>query len=66
MANKEDLQGPRGGTTTRSKTGMIRFVVYLHPDERQAIWDAAHEKDDGVTMSDVVRQAIRNHLHIED
>ena len=56
--------GPRGGTTTVTKSGLIRFVVYLHADERQALRRAAFERE--VSASEIVREALRAYLDIED
>ena len=66
MASKksEQVTGPRGGTTTVTKSGLIRFVVYLHQDERQALRRAAFERE--VSASEIVREALRAHLEIED
>jgi hypothetical protein len=66
MAKIEDDHptGPRGGKTTVTKTGLIRFVAYLHPDERQALRLAAFERE--VSASEIVREALRAHLNIED
>ena len=57
-------EGPRGGKTTVTKSGLMRVVVYLHPDERKALKLAAVERD--CSGSDIVRQALREHLGIED
>ena len=56
--------GPRGGTSTVTKTGLIRFVVYLHQDERQALRREAFEQ--AASASDIVRRALRAYLEIED
>lgn len=56
--------GPRGGKTTVSKAGLMRVVVYLHPDERKALKLAAVEED--CTGSDIMRRALRAYLEIED
>ena len=58
------VTGPRGGTSTVTKSGLIRFVVYLHQDERQALRRAAFERE--VSASEIVREALRAHLDIED
>ena len=57
-------EGPRGGKTTVTKSGLIRVVVYLHPDERKALKLAAVEQD--CSGSDIMRQALREFLDIED
>jgi hypothetical protein len=61
---KTPTTGPRGGTSTVTKTGLIRFVVYLHQDERQALRRAAFERE--TSASDIVRRALREYLEIED
>lgn len=63
----KDTQPPtglRGGTTTVTKTGSIRFVVYLHPDERQALRLAAFERE--VSASEDVCETLRAHLDVGD
>lgn len=57
-------EGPRGGKTTVTKSGLIRTVVYLHPDEREALRRAAFEEDR--PASEVMREALRSHLHIDE
>ena len=57
-------EGPRGGKTTVTKSGLIRTVVYLHPDERKALKLAAVEQE--VSGSDIMRAALRQYLGIED
>lgn len=56
--------GPRGGKTTVTKGGLIRTVVYLHPDERRALRFAAAEREQAA--SEIVREALRAYLGIED
>ncbi len=43
MADKHPI-GPRGGTTTRTKSGLYRVVVYLHEDEVKALKNAPTRK----------------------
>lgn len=57
-------EGPRGGKTTVTKSGLIRAVVYLHPDEREALRRAAFEEDR--PASEIMREALRAHLRLED
>ncbi len=57
-------EGPRGGKTTVTKRGLIRTVVYLHYDERQALKLEAAKRD--VPGSEIMREALRAHLDIED
>ena len=62
--NSSGITGPRGGKTTVTKTGLIRFVAYVHPDERQALRRAAFERE--VSASEIVRKALRAYLDVED
>ena len=62
--DKPITEGPRGGKTTITKSGLIRTVVYLHPDERKALKLAAVEQD--VSGSDIMRAALRQYLGIPD
>lgn len=55
-------EGPRGGKTTVTKSGLIRTVVYLHPDERDALRREAFEKDK--PASEVMREALRHYLEL--
>ena len=48
----------------RDEAGLIRTVLYLHQDERRALKMAAAESD--VPASEIMRQALRRHLGIED
>jgi len=43
---------------------LIREVSYLHPDEAAALAKRAEQKR--VSKSEVIRQAIRSYLGIED
>ena len=65
MAKKRGQQvtGPQGGTSTVTKGGRIRTVVFLEPEERRALKVAAAERE--CSASDVVREALRKHLGIE-
>ena len=56
--------GPRGGKTTVTARGLVRTVVYLHPDERKALKLAAVERE--VAASEIMRAALRRYLKIED
>jgi hypothetical protein len=56
--------GPRGGKTTVTKGGLIRVVIFLSPEERKALKLAALERD--MPASELVREALRAHLKIED
>jgi hypothetical protein len=57
-------RGPRGGKTTVTARGLVRTVVYLHPDERKALKLAAVERD--VAASEIMREALRRYLALED
>jgi len=57
-------KGPRGGKTTITARGLVRTVVYLHPDERKALKLAAVERE--VAGSEIMREALRRFLGIED
>lgn len=59
-----DLKGPRGGETTVTKSGMIRKTIWLHGDEAEALRDRAYR--DRRTESELVREALRAYLEIED
>lgn len=61
---KIPTEGPRGGKTTVTKSGLIRTVVYLAADERRALKITAAERD--VSASEIMREALRAHLGIED
>jgi hypothetical protein len=61
-ASKEE--GPRGGKSTISATGMIRKAVYLHPDEAEALRRRAFEERR--PASEIIRQLLRHYLGIED
>jgi len=53
-----------GGKTTVTARGLVRTVVYLHPDERKALKMAAVERE--VAASEIMREALRRFLGIED
>lgn len=61
---KERLRGPRGGKTTVTQSGMIRKTLWLHQDEAEALRDKAYR--DRVPESEIMRQALRAFLRIED
>ena len=58
---RKDESPERKPATTR---GLIREVSYLHPDEAAALAKRAEQKR--VSKSEVIRQAIRSYLGIED
>jgi hypothetical protein len=61
---KDTGAGPRGGKTTVTKSGLIRTVVYLHPDERKALRLASAEREQ--PASEIMREALRQYLGIEE
>lgn len=63
MATKPNA-GPRGGKTTVTKGGLIRVVIYLSPEERKALKQAALDRE--MPASEVVREALRSFLNLED
>lgn len=63
MATKPS-SGPRGGKTTVTKGGLIRVVIYLSSEERKALKQAALDRE--MPASEVVREALRNFLNLED
>jgi hypothetical protein len=56
--------GPRGGKTTVTKSGLIRTVIYLNPEERRVLRLAVAEREQ--PASEIVREALRQYLGIED
>jgi hypothetical protein len=64
MTTEKRNMGPRGGKTTVTARGLVRTVVYLHPDERKALKLAAVERE--VAASEIMREALRRFLKIED
>ncbi|MGH6692486.1 MAG: ribbon-helix-helix protein, CopG family [Gammaproteobacteria bacterium] len=63
MAAKERI-GPRGGKTTRTKTGAVRKTLWLGPQEAAALARLAAKERRAET--EIVREALRRHLGIED
>lgn len=57
------FEGPRGGTSTITKGGLIRTVVFFSPAERRALKITAVERDTNV--SELVRTSVRAYLAIE-
>ncbi len=57
--------GPRGGTTTISKSGaLVRKTIWLHPDEAEALRQAAF--DERRSEAAIVRELLRRHFKLED
>ena len=63
MATKPSA-GPRGGKTTVTKGGLIRVVIYLSPEERKALKQAALDRE--MPASEVVREALHAFLDNEE
>jgi hypothetical protein len=61
---KTPPKGPRGGETTVTKSGMIRKTIWLHGDEAEALRDRAYKERR--SESEIMREALRTHLGIED
>lgn len=57
-------QGPRGGTTTVTESGLRRVALYLNADEFKALRRAAFERER--PMSEIMREALRHFLHLPD
>lgn len=57
-------QGPRGGTTTVSASGMVRKTLWLHADEAEALRLKAFKERRA--ESEIMREALRWRLGIED
>jgi hypothetical protein len=57
-------QGPRGGSTTVSASGMVRKTLWLHGDEAEALRERAYRERR--PESEIMREALRRLLGIED
>lgn len=57
-------QGPRGGSTTVSASGMVRKTLWLHADESEALRLMAFKERR--PESEIMREALRRLLGIED
>ena len=58
------MRGPRGGATTVTKSGTVRKTIWLHGDEAEVLRERAYK--DRRAESDIVREALRAFLGIED
>jgi hypothetical protein len=56
--------GPRGGTTTVNKSGMVRKTMWFNQDEAEALRVRAF--DERKPESEIVREALRHFLGIPD
>jgi len=61
---RKEVQGPRGGKTTVSASGMVRKTLWLHGDEAEALRERAYR--DRRAESDIMREALRRLLGIDD
>ncbi|MEM7051702.1 MAG: hypothetical protein AAF604_18690 [Acidobacteriota bacterium] len=60
----DERVGPRGGTTTLTKSGMVRKNFWLPVDEAEALrLKAFNERR---TEADIIRQALRGTLGLDD
>jgi hypothetical protein len=64
MTKGKDEQGPRGGKTTISVSGMVRKTLWLHGDEAEALREKAYKERR--PESEIMREALRKLLGIED
>jgi hypothetical protein len=66
MAKKSGrtAEGPRGGRTTVSASGMVRKTLWLHADEAESLREKAYRERRA--ESDIMREALRRLLGIED
>lgn len=64
MANGRKGQGPRGGTSTVYKSGLLRKTAYFYEEEWEAIRKAAYDRN--VSYTDILREAVRSYLSISD
>lgn len=56
-------KGPKGGTTTVYKSGLLRKTCYFYEEEWEALRKAAFEQDVG--YAELVRLAVRQYLKID-
>lgn len=56
--------GPRGGSTTISKSGMVRMTLWLDGDEAEELRKRAFAENR--SKSELVREGLRRLLNIED
>jgi hypothetical protein len=64
VADRGKGTGPKGGTSTVYKSGLLRKTAYFYEDEWEAIRKAAFDRD--VSYTDVIREAVRVYLNIPD
>lgn len=60
----DDLQGPRGGKTTMTETGLVRKTIWFHRDEAEELRRRAF--DERRSESEIVREAVRRILGLPD
>jgi hypothetical protein len=64
VADEKKGQGPRGGTSTIYKSGLLRKTAYFYEEEWEAIRRAAYDRD--VSYTDIIREAIRAYFKIDE
>ena len=64
MADRGKGTGPKGGTSTVYKSGLLRKTAYFYEDEWEAIRKAAYDRD--VSYTDIIREAVRAYLNVSD
>jgi hypothetical protein len=63
VAERKKEAGPRGGTSTVYKSGLLRKTAYFYAEEWEAIRKAAYERE--VSYTDVIRESVRAHLKLD-
>lgn len=61
---QERRLGPRGGTTTISKRGMVRKTLWLHADEAEALRERAFRTRR--SEAEILREGLRRVLKLKD
>ena len=61
----KEKRGPKGGESTIYESGLLRKTCYFYSEEWEAIRQEAFRRG-GVSYSDVVRDAVRSYLRIDD
>ena len=60
----QDPIGPRGGTTTRTKSGLVRKTLWLNEVEAEELRQRAFRER--TTESDLMREALRQFLGLPE
>ncbi|MEM7049781.1 MAG: hypothetical protein AAF604_08980 [Acidobacteriota bacterium] len=63
-SSKERRTGPRGGTTTVTKSGMIRKNLWISDEENEALRRKAFEER--LSETEIIRAGIRMILDLTD